>query len=129
MKAFYAEEQRRHYPRAFLVNGIPRENPEQPERIDHLLAGALAAGLTIERPSDCGVAPILAVHDQRYVDFLQHAHDRWRRIDGASEAVTPICVRVALVKVAAMSPASDCRARSMYIGVNCASTGSELTSI
>ena len=89
MKAFYAEEQRRHYPRAFLVNGIPRENPEQPERIDHLLAGALAAGLTIERPSDCGVAPILAVHDQRYVDFLQHAHDRWRRIDGASEAVTP----------------------------------------
>jgi acetoin utilization deacetylase AcuC-like enzyme len=89
MKAYYAEEERRHYPAHFLVNGVLKENPEQPERIDLLLAGAKAAGCQIERPKDCGLLPILDVHEDRYVKFLETAHDRWLHIDGASEAVTP----------------------------------------
>jgi acetoin utilization deacetylase AcuC-like enzyme len=89
MKAYFAEEQRLHYPRAYLVNGVMRENPERPERIDRLIAGAAAAGCDILRPDDQGEAPIRAVHEARYVDFLKTAHERWRRIDGASEAVVP----------------------------------------
>ena len=44
MKAFYAEEQKRHNPKAFLSSGAPQPNPEQPERVERLLAGARAAG-------------------------------------------------------------------------------------
>ena len=89
MKAFFAEEERRHYPDSYLVNGVFHSNPEQPARIDRLLAGASAAGCEIGRPRDCGMAPVLAVHDARYVKFIETAHERWRRIKGASASVTP----------------------------------------
>ncbi len=89
MKVVFAEAQRRHYPEHFLVNGVFRPNPEGHARIDKLLAGARAAGLTLERPRECGVEPIAAVHDGRYLAFLKNAHERWRRIEGGSAAVTP----------------------------------------
>lgn len=89
MKAFYAEEQKRHNPKAFLSSGAPQPNPEQPERIERLLAGARAAGCSIGRPQDYGLAPIAAVHTPEYIEFLQHIYPRWRRIEGASEEVIP----------------------------------------
>ncbi len=89
MKAFYAEEQRRHYPATYLVNGVFVENPENPERVDRLLSGARAAGCDVVRPNDCGIAPIAAVHDARYLKFLETAHERWKRVTGASDMVTP----------------------------------------
>jgi acetoin utilization deacetylase AcuC-like enzyme len=89
MKVVFAEEQRRHYPEHFLVNGVSEANPERPQRIDRLLAGARAAGFSLERPLDYGLEPIAAVHDARYLAFLAKAHERWRRIDGAAPAVTP----------------------------------------
>lgn len=89
MKVVFAEAQRRHYPEHFLVNGVARPNPEQPARIDKLLAGARDAGLALERPRDCGPEPIAAVHSERYLAFLKDAHARWRRIEGGSAAVTP----------------------------------------
>ena len=51
MKTFFADEQRRHDPKSFLSSGAPKPNPEEPERIERLLAGAQAAGCAIERPS------------------------------------------------------------------------------
>ena len=89
MKAFYAEEQKRHNPKAFLSSGAPQPNPEQPERVERLLVGAKAAGCVVERPRDYGLGPIAAVHTPEYLDFLQHIYPRWRRIDGASEEVIP----------------------------------------
>ena len=44
MKAFFADEQKRHDPKAFLSSGAAKPNPEQPERVERLLAGAKAAG-------------------------------------------------------------------------------------
>jgi acetoin utilization deacetylase AcuC-like enzyme len=89
VKAFYAEEQKRHDPRAFLSSGAPQPNPEQPERVERLLAGAKAAGCTIERPRDYGLKPIAAVHSPEYLEFLQNIYVRWRRIEGASQEVIP----------------------------------------
>ena len=90
MKAVLAEEeQKRHYPPSFLVNGVMEANPERPERIGMLLQGAQDAGCEIVRPENYGDAPILAAHSQRYLTFLARAHERWSRIKGASEAVTP----------------------------------------
>ncbi|TIR69940.1 MAG: histone deacetylase family protein, partial [Mesorhizobium sp.] len=89
MKAFYAEEQKHHDPRAFLSSGAPQPNPEKPERVERLLAGARSAGVTIERPKDHGLGPIAAVHTPEYLDFLEHIFARWQRIEGASAEVIP----------------------------------------
>ncbi|KRB13880.1 acetylpolyamine aminohydrolase [Mesorhizobium sp. Root695] len=89
MKAFYAEEQKRHDPKAFLSSGTAQPNPEKPERVERLLAGALSAGFTIERPRNHGLGPVSAVHTPEYLDFLEHIYTRWQRIDGASAEVIP----------------------------------------
>jgi acetoin utilization deacetylase AcuC-like enzyme len=89
MKTFYADEQKRHDPKAFLSSGAPKPNPEQPERVERLLDGARKAGSTIERPENYGLGPIAAVHTPEYLDFLERIHERWRRIEGASEEVIP----------------------------------------
>jgi acetoin utilization deacetylase AcuC-like enzyme len=33
--------------------------------------------------------PVEAIHSQAYLRFLEHAHERWQRIEGAANAVTP----------------------------------------
>ena len=47
MKCIYSSAQENHYPKNYLVNGIPQANPESPERIGMLLRVNLriAAGL------------------------------------------------------------------------------------
>ncbi len=89
MKAFYAQEQRRHDPKAFLSSGAPKPNPEQPERVERLLTGAGAAGCAVERPQNFSLSPIAAVHTPEYLAFLQTIYERWQRIEGASEEVIP----------------------------------------
>jgi acetoin utilization deacetylase AcuC-like enzyme len=89
MKSFYADEQKRHDPKAFLSSGAPKPNPEQPERIERLLEGAQAAGATIERPANYGLGPIAAVHTPEYIAFLKNIFARWQYIEGASAEVIP----------------------------------------
>ena len=89
MNAFYADEQKRHDPKAFLSSGAPQPNPEQPERVERLLAGARAAGLAIARPKNLGLGPIAAIHTPEYLDFLARIYERWQRIEGASAEVIP----------------------------------------
>ena len=89
MKVIFHELQRRHYPRHFLVNGAPQPNPEVPERVDRLLEAACQAGHEPETPGDYGLAPVAAVHTPEYLQFLEHIHERWQRIVGASEEVIP----------------------------------------
>ena len=89
MKAYFADEQKRHDPTFFLSSGAPQPNPEQPERAERLLSGARAAGLEILRPDNHGLGPISAIHSPEYIDFLQRIYERWQRIDGASAEVIP----------------------------------------
>ncbi|GJL80418.1 MAG: acetylpolyamine amidohydrolase [marine bacterium B5-7] len=89
MKAIYHEDQGRHYPRHFLSSGARKANPEQPQRADALLAGARAAGLSIEAPNDHGLAPIASVHSPEYITFIKNIYQRWQRIEDASEEVIP----------------------------------------
>ncbi len=89
MKAILDERQWNHDPKHFLANGKILPNPEQPERIKVLRAGALEAACDFEAPADTGLAPIAAVHSPEYLTFLQTIYTRWQRIDGASDEVIP----------------------------------------
>lgn len=89
MKAYYAAEQKRHDPKMFLSSGAQKPNPEVPERVERLLAGAKAADCEIVRPREFGLGPVAAVHTPEYLDFLARIHERWQRIEGASEEVIP----------------------------------------
>ena len=40
-------------------------------------------------PRDRGIAPIAAIHTPEYLRFLEHIHERWQRIPGASPEVVP----------------------------------------
>ena len=81
--------QRAHDPQFFLSSGAPRPCPEKPSRTDALLAGVARLGGTVVSPPDHGLAPIAAVHPDRYLTFLQTIHGRWLRIAGASAEVIP----------------------------------------
>jgi acetoin utilization deacetylase AcuC-like enzyme len=89
MKTFFAEEQKSHNPKGFLSSGAPQPNPEQPERVERLLAGARMAGCSIHRPQDYRLGPIAAVHTPEYLEFLQNIYRRWQLIPGASPEVIP----------------------------------------
>jgi acetoin utilization deacetylase AcuC-like enzyme len=89
MRAIFDDRQRRHDPRHFMANGVVRPSPEQPARIDALIAGAEGAGCTFTAPSDHGMGPLAAVHSAEYLAFLETIHARWSRIEGASDEVIP----------------------------------------
>ncbi len=89
MKFVFDETQRLHDPKSFLSSGAPQPNPEVPERIDRLLAGAAAAGLQQVKPEDHGPGPAAAVHSPEYLRFLQTIYERWQRIPEASAEVVP----------------------------------------
>ena len=89
MKVVFHEDSRLHRPKSFLVNGAMRDCPEVPERATVLCEAAGTAGHEIVAPDDHGRGPIAAVHTAEYLQFLEHVHGRWRRIDGASEEVLP----------------------------------------
>jgi acetoin utilization deacetylase AcuC-like enzyme len=89
MDAFYAAEQKAHDPQMFLSSGARQPNPEKPERVERLLAGARAAGCDIRRPREHGLRPIAAVHSPEYIEFLQNIFARWQHIEGASPEVIP----------------------------------------
>ncbi|MCB1834305.1 MAG: histone deacetylase family protein [Geminicoccaceae bacterium] len=89
MKLLFDERQRHHDPRHFLSSGAPKPNPEQPARIDALLAGAARAGLDRAEVTDHGAAPIAAVHTGEYLTFLRTIFERWQRIEGGSAEVIP----------------------------------------
>jgi acetoin utilization deacetylase AcuC-like enzyme len=89
MKVLFHEDSRRHRPKVFLVNGVMRPCPEVPERADVLREAAAGAGHEILAPDDGGGGALAAVHTPEYLQFLEHAHARWRRIEGASDDVMP----------------------------------------
>ena len=77
MRAFLDTRQSVHDPKHFMANGRVLPNPEVPERLTRLRAGAEAAGCAFEAPADHGIGPIAALHAPEYLTFLRTAHARW----------------------------------------------------
>lgn len=89
MKAFLDDRQSAHDPKHFMSFGAVRANPEVPDRVRILRAGAEAAGCRFEAPQDHGLGPVAAVHSSEYLAFLRTIHARWIRMDGAGAEVIP----------------------------------------
>ncbi len=89
MKAVFDPAQKAHHPKRFLVSGAWQQSPETPERAEILLRALEALDLAVETPPDSGPEAIAAVHDERYLTFLQGIYPRWSRIEGAPDEVVP----------------------------------------
>lgn len=79
MKVFYSEKHRQHNPPFEVFDGGLRvPYLENPDRADKML-GALRSvkWANVLNPMDFGPAPILAVHDKDYLDFLASAWTEW----------------------------------------------------
>jgi len=87
-----SEAHRAHHPREPILDaGRLIDPPEVPERVDRILAAIADVRLGMPTaPNAFGRDPILRVHPAEYLDFLEHAHARWRQTTGReaeSEAV------------------------------------------
>jgi acetoin utilization deacetylase AcuC-like enzyme len=78
-----------HEPQTYIVRGTPRPVPEVPERALALIEQLRQRGAALEQAPACGTEPLLAVHSQQYVQFLQTAFDRWSALPGAGAAIVP----------------------------------------
>lgn len=89
MITVFDQAQRAHDPQFFLSSGAPQPCPEKPARIDALLGAVRRLGLPVVQAPGAGMAPIRAIHPDRYLTFLENIYTRWQRIEGASAEVIP----------------------------------------
>jgi acetoin utilization deacetylase AcuC-like enzyme len=90
MHAYFSDDQLRHHGKTFIVAGEKKPIPEVPERAE-ILSGAVARlGLDLCAPKDVGLAPIAAIHDAQYLNFLQTIHDEWLAAGGSEQVIPSI---------------------------------------
>jgi len=79
MKIFYSETHRKHEPPFEVFDGGLRvPYLENPDRMDKILDALHTMDWAdIHEPTDFGLDPLLAVHDQDYMDFLASAWTDW----------------------------------------------------
>ncbi|MBS9721347.1 histone deacetylase family protein [Tianweitania sp. BSSL-BM11] len=78
MRAFYHPDQALHDPQQYMRFGRVVAPKDLPIRTERLLAALASHGISPERPAEYGTDPVLAVHDEGFVRFLQTAWDKWQ---------------------------------------------------
>ncbi len=88
MRIYHSEVTKARRARTELDGGQLVPPWECPERVDMILAGLREAGVgEVFSPAEHGLAPVLAVHDADYVDFLASCWDDWRALGREGEAI------------------------------------------
>jgi acetoin utilization deacetylase AcuC-like enzyme len=80
MKAFFTGEQLLHDPQQFMRLGRIHKPTDLPSRAEALLDALAKRGVEVAVPADVGRAPLEAVHDAAYLDFLETAYARWQAL-------------------------------------------------
>jgi acetoin utilization deacetylase AcuC-like enzyme len=84
MKLFFSDAQFAHKPKQFMVHGRPRATT---------LVDALGTtGLARINPADFGLEPILGVHAEHYVTFLEGAYRRFVDRRTTDRKCCPTCI-------------------------------------
>ncbi len=96
MQTFFHPDQLLHRPQTYLSRGRLRTPQEMPDRVTILRDAVQALGFDVAAPVDHGVAPIAAVHDRAYLDFLSDGPREWgEHPDWGPEILSNIFVRTA----------------------------------
>ena len=91
MLTFYSEDTKKRRAKTELYGGRLVSPFECPERVDIIIERVRRVGLgEFRSPQDHGLAPVLAVHDARYVDFLAQAWDEWQAAGFEGEPIPSI---------------------------------------
>ncbi|NGO53872.1 histone deacetylase family protein [Allomesorhizobium camelthorni] len=72
--AIYDAMEAEHQPKFYVKNGKASRGLEQPARAAILLNAFRSAGWPIQNPDAFGLDPILKIHTERYLSFLQRAN-------------------------------------------------------
>lgn len=80
MRAFYHPEQALHAPLQYMLLGRVVAPKDLPGRTERLLTALASNGITPEEPPTISPAPLLAVHDEGFLDFLRTAWDHWQQL-------------------------------------------------
>ncbi|MEX6506520.1 histone deacetylase family protein [Jiella sp. M17.18] len=89
MRLFFSSDQLLHRPTQYGVHGRLVRPLENPDRAETLMASLRRVGLTAETPPAPGREPILAVHPEHYLRFLETAFARFRELPNAGPEVLP----------------------------------------
>lgn len=89
MKLFFSSQQMAHQPKQYMINGRITDPLENPSRAQTLIKALEELGLSQEEPDDAGLDPILAVHADHYVAFLQTAYERFMQLPNHGPEVLP----------------------------------------
>ena len=89
MRVFHSQKCVLHAPQTYFRRGRSIPHFEQPGRYDVLMKAVAEGGHEIHEATDHGVAPILRVHSERYVQFLAEAWKRRMEIEPDTDYVLP----------------------------------------
>lgn len=87
MRAFFDPATAAHAPQFMLVRGQVGRCFEVPERSAALLSALDALGIPPEVPERHGMAPVEAVHDAGYLDFLRTIQPEWEAAGMGAEVI------------------------------------------
>ncbi len=89
MYVVHHPDQALHDPDKVFRYGHFIAQPDRAERYRIFLRAALDGGHQVTEAPECGLDPILAVHEADYVTFLQTAWQRWSQLPAASQDAIP----------------------------------------
>ncbi len=90
MRVIFAAQHRLHDPANAIIDGKPFASEDSPERAESILQAVQKPPFgPVCTPSDHGLAPILSVHDQDYIDYLRTAYRQNTDIHNQASAVIP----------------------------------------
>lgn len=91
----YDHSETRHAPQFYIKNGKLGGNLDNPKRAETLLSAFHAANVDVKHATDFGLGPILDVHTQPYLRFLQRANEYLKSEMPASSELVPTITRKA----------------------------------
>ncbi len=80
MRCFYHPEQSLHNPLQYLRYGRVVDPKDLPIRTEQLLNAVKKHEIRIIQPDACGTEPLVNVHTQDFINFLQTAWDKWQQL-------------------------------------------------
>ena len=81
MQAFFSDDQLLHDPQQYMRVGRICKPADLPMRAEALMATLAGRGIAVSAPPDAGRGALEQVHSTDYLDYLETAFERWRKVE------------------------------------------------